>query len=64
MLKNDDVIKNQCGLSNKSSDQNLPKLILGNVIKFQKDLMKKKKFGRQKIEKRSLLLDAFSLRAR
>ena len=64
MLRNDDVIKNECGLPKKFSYQNVPKLILGKVIKFQKGLMKNKKIGRQKIEKRDLLLDPSSPRAR
>ena len=63
MLKNDNVLKNGCGLPKKFSHQTVPKLILGEVIKFQKDFMKNKKNGRQKIEK-SGLLDPSSPRTR
>ena len=63
MFKNNDVSKNECGLPKKISDQNVPKLILGKVIKFQKGWMKIKKIGCQKIEKRGLLLDPASPRA-
>ena len=59
MLKNDDVIKNECGLP-KNFYQNVPKLILGKVKKIQKGLMKNKKIGRPKTEKRYLLLDPSS----
>ena len=60
MFKNNDVIKNKCGLPKTFSQQNIPKLILGKAIEFQKGLMKIKKIGRQKIEKRGLLLDPSS----
>ena len=50
-----EVIKNGCCLPKKSFHENVPKLILGKVIKFQKGLMKNKKIGRQKIDKRGLL---------
>ena len=50
-----EVIKNGCYLPKKFSYQNVPKLILGKVIKCQKGLMKNKKIGRQKIEKSGLL---------
>ena len=51
MLKNDDVIKNGCGLPKKCPGWYAPKLILRKVIKFQKGLMKNKKIDTQKIEK-------------
>ena len=60
MLKNDDVIKNECGLPKNVFYQNVPKLILGKVKKFQKGLMKNKKIGRPKTKKRDLLLDPSS----
>ena len=33
-VRNDDVMKNECGLPKNFSYQNVPKLILGKVIKF------------------------------
>ena len=48
------------GLPKKFSYQNFPELTLGEVIKFKKGLMKNKKIGCQKIEKRGLLLDLSS----
>ena len=63
MLKNNGVIKK--GWSTKNfSHQTVPELILGEVIQFQKGLMKNKKIGSHKIEKRGLLLDPSSPRVR
>ena len=42
MLKNDDVIKNECGLP-KNFYQNVPKLILGKVKKNSKRFDEKQK---------------------
>ena len=33
-VRNDDVMKNECGLPKNFSYQNVPKLILGKAIKF------------------------------
>ena len=52
------------GLPKKFSYQTVPELILGEVIQFQKGLMKNKKIGSHKIEKRGLLLDPSSPRVR